>query len=380
LTKALDPASVIQMSTTRTVTVFFRFDDFSETSPVAVEEGLVNVLRKNRVAATFAVIPSVTDGRYHDPADRGMSPLGPAKIHFLKQAVSDGAVDVALHGWNHRSRSAQPPHSEFLGLGPKDQADRIRQGRALLVEALGLETRVFVPPWNRYDENTLEALRDQSFACLSANRYGACTATPLRFVPTTADIREVREAVAAARKSGDVNPIVGVLLHPYDFTMSGDARGTVSFEALDADLRWLGEQPDVRVVSIDALSRENPSLDAVRYQANQPLPFEALFPPYVQSTELTPFFRSTASARHVKRTRALATLATYVATLISAALIAQWLRPAVEPQHPGLVTACRWLAALSLAGLMARSALRRELYFRTLFIVAILAGLFLGLA
>jgi hypothetical protein len=70
------------------MTVFFRFDDFSATSPEAVETGLVDALRANHVCATFAVIPAVTEGSYHLPGERATFPLGPDKIRFLRDAVA----------------------------------------------------------------------------------------------------------------------------------------------------------------------------------------------------------------------------------------------------------------------------------------------------
>src|SRR6185295_4417684 len=116
----------------RSITIFFRFDDYSETSPLDVEAGLVGALRNNRCCATFAVIPAVTEGRYHEPAERGTHPLGSEKIRFLRQAVEDGAVDCALHGFNHRTRRHSSPHSEFVGLSTPEQIARLQQGQDLL--------------------------------------------------------------------------------------------------------------------------------------------------------------------------------------------------------------------------------------------------------
>jgi peptidoglycan/xylan/chitin deacetylase (PgdA/CDA1 family) len=362
------------------ITVFFRFDDFSETSPVPVETGLVGALRKTGVCATFAVIPAVTEGAYHSPGDRGVLPLGATKIRFLRQAIEDGAIDVALHGWNHRSRSNTSPHSEFVGVSAPEQKELIESGRDLLRTAVGVAPRVFVPPWNRYDDGTLDALTAHDFTCVSANRYGPSRTGALRFLPTTADLREVRQAVEAARKSQDPAPVVGVLLHPYDFAESGDPRGDVTWSAFESDLRWLREQPDVEVLPISRLSEQDASLTAGRYRANQPLAFESLFPPFVRTTFATLFFRSEREARRVKAVRALLSGVTYGGAALVGWAAGQVSRPWLRAYVGGTGTTAIWLAiAAMLIALVTRGLIRREVYFRTAFSIALLGGMLLSL-
>jgi peptidoglycan/xylan/chitin deacetylase (PgdA/CDA1 family) len=359
------------------LTVFFRFDDFSESSPVTVEAGLVDAFRRSGVCGTFAVIPAVTEGRYHEPGKRGTLPLGDAKIAFLRQAIADGSVDVALHGWDHRSRSSIAPHSEFRGLSAPEQISRIQQGRDLLRKTVNAEPTVFVPPWNSYDDNTLEALIQQGFKCLSANRYGVARG-PLRFVPTTADLRELRDAVTVARRSRDPDPIIGVLLHPYDFKESGDPRAAMTCSAFAEEVRWLTEQPDVRVVPISRLSSENSTLEAPRYRANQPLSFESVFPPFVRTTVATPVFRSSGVARRVNAVRGFATGATYVAAAVLGAVLAGVIWPRLEMQRFSYVLFADLAIGAALLVLLARTAMHREVYFRTMLAVAALSGMMIG--
>jgi peptidoglycan/xylan/chitin deacetylase (PgdA/CDA1 family) len=275
------------------ITVFFRFDDYAEISPVVVESQLVEALERHGLCATFSVVPSITEGSYHVAGDRRELPLGPGKIRFLQEKVASGAVDVAAHGWNHRTVARQMPHSEFVGVPLEAQVESLDKGKELFARTADLHPTVFVPPWNAYDAHTLEALSRTGFACLSANRYGQVT-DGLRFAPITADFLELRDAVARARNSQDSDPIIGVILHPYDFKSSGDSRAVTDAAGFDAELAWLATQKDVAVVSISELARNNATLDANRFRANQPLWFESIVPPFVATTSGTPFFRSTA--------------------------------------------------------------------------------------
>ena len=359
------------------LTVFFRFDDFSETSPSAVEAGLVDALEHNRMCATFAVIPAVTEGSYHVPGERGTLPLGPEKIRFLRRAVDNGTVDVALHGCNHRSVSASSPHSEFVGLTVQEQIAKIQSGLQLFRHPVNVDASVFVPPWNNYDDGTLEALSQQGLACISANRYGLCREGSLRFAPITTDIKGLRQAIVSARDSRDTDLIIGVLLHPYDFEESGDPRAEMSCRAFDGELRWLAQQPDVTVVSVSTLS-QNHTLGAARYRANQPLWFESVFPPFVRTTNSTPFFRSERGARRIKAWRTLTTVAVYVAATLAGVAIGHLAWAWLERPATILITAGKAVAGMLVLGLLIRTAVRRELYFRTMLALLLLCGVLIS--
>jgi predicted deacetylase len=355
------------------LTVFFRFDDYSASSPVEIETALVAALRRHKVAATFGVIPEVTKGRYNDPNTLGTVPYTPAKIDFLRRAAQDGSVDIALHGFNHRTRSSAGPHSEFVGMPADEQRVRLRQGRDVLRHHFGVEPTVFIPPWNRYDQQTLEALSGLGIRCLSANRYGPSHES-LFFVPITAELRELREAVAQARKNGDADSLIGILLHPYDFMESGDPRASTTFEEFDEELAWLATQPDVRVASIAALCQENTSLNADRYRANQPLPFEAILPPMVGSTRTTMYYSPESGARRKKLVRALGAIGFYVGVAALGFGLERLARDGfgdligIEHPFPAMVAGAVMLA------LLVRAAMRRQLNFRAMSALALTAG------
>lgn len=355
------------------LTVFFRFDDYSASSPVDIETALVAALRRHGVAATFGVIPEVTQGSYSDPTTLGTVPFAPSKIDFLRQAVHDGSVDVAIHGFNHRTRSAGGPHSEFVGLSTEEQRVRIRQGRELLHRHFGVEPIVFIPPWNRYDAQTIQVLSELGVRCMSANRYGPSNES-LSFVPITAELRELRDAVAHARKSSDADPIIGILLHPYDFMESGDPRASMTFEEFDEELAWLTKQSDTRVASIGNLCVENSSLTAARYRANQPLPFETVLPPMVGSTRTTLFFSSETGARRTKRLRALGAVGFYLGVSAIGFGLERLARDGFGDLLGLESPFTAVIATGAVLALVIRATIRRQLNFRAMSALALSAG------
>ena len=74
---------------------------------------------------------------------------------------------IALHGYNHVCTTAtggiNPVHnrSEFAGLSLVEQREKISKGYKTLI-AIGLFPKYFFAPSHTYDENTLEALVEES--------------------------------------------------------------------------------------------------------------------------------------------------------------------------------------------------------------------------
>ena len=128
----------------RSIRVFFRYDDYCATSDAVVDNGLIGLFGKHGLCCTFAVIPRVTEGNYRDPQPRESFALDETRQQALAAAAGAGSVDVALHGYEHRSNGLGMPHSEFRGLGYADQSDKIRLGKAMLeqiIDKTGAELR-----------------------------------------------------------------------------------------------------------------------------------------------------------------------------------------------------------------------------------------------
>jgi len=104
----------------------------------------------------MAVVPQYTH-RPLDPAAAGGRPLGDEDHALLELMAGDG-VTFAQHGTTHRTRYSSPRRrSELCGLDAAATDALIGAGRRQLAE-LGVETRVFVPPFNRFDAAQFTAL------------------------------------------------------------------------------------------------------------------------------------------------------------------------------------------------------------------------------
>jgi peptidoglycan/xylan/chitin deacetylase (PgdA/CDA1 family) len=107
------------------------------------------VLAEAGIPYLLAITPRICRD-YLDPGDEERRELDEGEIAALRRLREDGVV-FALHGADHRTRHPSPRrHSEFTGLGRERAAARIDEARSIFA-GHGIETPVFVPPFNRFD-------------------------------------------------------------------------------------------------------------------------------------------------------------------------------------------------------------------------------------
>ncbi len=155
--------------------VLVRVDEFPYSSAFDEPEryGMASATRFHEllVAAEIpylmAVVPQLT--RQHlDPTATGGRELEAEELELLRRMGGDGVV-FAQHGTTHRTRHSAPyRRSELCGLGPRGLGELLELGRAKLA-AIGIEPRVFVPPFNRFDAGQWPVL---------AGRYAVVTGGP----------------------------------------------------------------------------------------------------------------------------------------------------------------------------------------------------------
>lgn len=117
------------------------------------------IMRAADVPYLLAVTP-VLSRDYLDPAVRDSRPMSPDEEELLLRVLHEG-VTPALHGLDHRTRDARPRrHSELGGLS-RTQLERRLDDAARPLVALGLDPRVFVPPFNRFDADQYGVLADR---------------------------------------------------------------------------------------------------------------------------------------------------------------------------------------------------------------------------
>jgi len=367
------------------VRVVFRYDDFSNRTPLEFDRRLIDAFQSRGMSATFGVIPFERDRQEGEPYytfPRKVLPLRPEKAELLAGAVRAGTVEAALHGYVHLETAPERPWTEFAALPREDQERKLVEGHRSLEAVLPVPPVSFVPPFNTYDETTLEILEDLGFTILSAGGIAAPPRdSPLRFLPATCELRlrQVRGAVDQARRSGEATPLVVVMCHPHDFLEVDQDHGVMEFDEFSQLLDWLGSQDDVRVCTlVEAVDGSGRALSAAHYRNFCTLrpdrPYHRL--PSVlkrgcSEVHYYPTKKSLAAIR-TRRTVRLAALYGGIALvgLLLACLVLAWL--------PRLAGATAWLGLAAVAGLGVVAFGDRQVYFRGAASVAGVAGVCLG--
>ncbi len=267
------------------IIVVFRFDDYSSRSATDMEVKLIEAFHKHNIPCTFGVIPYACAGDYHDTRSQGVIPLTPMKANILNNAIKAGILEVALHGYSHQTirEGADGGYTEFSGLDYIEQEKKIVKGKNLLEEMLDIQVTTFIPPWGSYDLNTIRALEKLGFNAISAGTHGvAKESSPLKFLPATCGILQLREAVESARCIPEVQPIIVVLFHAYDFLEINREQGNLTYQEFVELLDWIKSQKDIHVSSINQITKEISDLSARRFMKNHNFNLlSLLIPPFL---------------------------------------------------------------------------------------------------
>jgi peptidoglycan/xylan/chitin deacetylase (PgdA/CDA1 family) len=261
------------------INVVFRYDDYAWNSVTSAELKIIEAFSKNRVPITFGVIPFKVAGDVHDPSPQDLMPLDSLKAEILKSGFEEGILEISMHGYSHQTNGSEDL-SEFANLVFEEQVKRLSTGKEFLQHVTGAPVRTFIPPWNTYDTNTLSAMEETGFSTLSANKKGlVLSGSNINYLPTSCGLTELKDAVRAARKSSDNQPLVVVLLHDYDFLDINPQTGEITFQDFTNLMDWVSAQEDLRILSISQAGEWIEDLGADRAKRTKRIYYLEKIPP-----------------------------------------------------------------------------------------------------
>ena len=234
----------------------FRYDDYHGIADLTVQEAVISLFRDKGIPLTVSVIPARLNNNT-EAVNLLVSSLGPR-------------FEVALHGWDHYDRvdGAVPAEAtEFAGLPVAEQYARITKGISVLQGHLGVAPTTFVPPFNTYDSDTVEALQKAGIRCLSADiRPRKVEHGDIICVPQTGLLQDIANV-----KDLDSGLYV-VVFHEHDFVEAGGHHASLTLEDLDSLLTRLSAEPGTDFSTIASLVAEGGhDFSVTRLQAAQAL-------------------------------------------------------------------------------------------------------------
>lgn len=377
------PAQSVAAEPGKRITVVFRYDDYGNaTSRLDFDAKLIAALREHGVPATFSVIPferKKCEGEdYYCLVPKKVLPLGSGKLLLLADAIEEGLIEVALHGYLHREVKPGRPWTEFAGVALAEQERRIAAGKFLLDNTLGTPVTLFVPPFNSYDGNTIRVLEKLGFQALSAGGMPVPAGTSgLRFLPVTCErILDLRDAVESARGSAETAAVVVAMLHPHDFREVNKDAGVTDLQQFRELLQWVSSQKDVQIRTLgQVVGQTDMELGQAHYRDYcrlRPDKTKHLLPPPLRAgCSNVLYYPSPATLRRIKFMLAARLLLLYggIAAVSFAAACA------VLAVLPFLARPAAYGGSLALAGVAIYVCRDFELYFRGVSVLACAAGL-----
>lgn len=269
------------------IKVVFRFDDYCARSTTEAELRIIDSFRNNKASFTIGVIPFICAEEVRDPSPQDELPLTSKKADILRAGYEDNILDVALHGYSHQTIIAEDL-TEFSNLDYSNQLERLAKGKTYLEHIIGAPVTTFIPPWNKYDLNTIRALEELGFSTLSSDHSGEVPEdTKIDFlVPFTCELPQLRDAVKAARTSSNTQPLIVVLFHEYEFKEVDEKKGIITYKELSDLLNWLKLQKDIQLLSISQATTVINDMGAKRFLLNKRHRWlNSLLPSFLQGEE-----------------------------------------------------------------------------------------------
>jgi len=184
------------------IQLVFRYDDFTLVND-STNEKVIRLLHKYNVPVVLGVIPCDAEEKLRmDKNYRFQTEL--------KAMVSNGSVEIALHGLTHQKMT---PYGEFKGLSIEEQTRRIKKGKYLMDSIFNDYLSTYIPPWNSHDENTVKALKSNNIYIVSSSVYDVWAETV--FYPLTTDNFEGLGGMI--KNNQTLGGIIVVMLHPINF-------------------------------------------------------------------------------------------------------------------------------------------------------------------
>lgn len=248
--------SFLQLCAIGQIRIVFRYDDF-KLNDTMFNDSLLSVFAKNNIPINLGIIP-------FDENDN-LILSDSLQINKLKIGVKNKSIDFLLHGFNHQECSKG--NSEFKGLRFSEQYERVFWGKHFVDSLFDISIKTFIPPWNTYDSATLKVLDSLEFVCISANKWGDCSSSKIKYLPYTYEgFYNIGEFI---KLNKDSRAIIVILFHQYSFKpyYASYPVQKITFQKLDSLLSWINTNK-IECSTFSEILENTSDLDFNRYQAN----------------------------------------------------------------------------------------------------------------
>ena len=131
--------------------VAFRLDDIQGYWLNEVQLTIIETFHEEKVPLTIGIIG----------AEKYQFGVDPKITNAIKEKINaeNSLIEIANHGWEHEF---------FPSLDTKTQSDLIKKTNSRIFELLGVYPKVFIPPFNEFNNDTITALEENGISHFSS--------------------------------------------------------------------------------------------------------------------------------------------------------------------------------------------------------------------
>ena len=180
-----------------------------------------------------------------------------ARVALIREAVHKGTCVPAVHGLTHHTWKQLPKYgTEFSGLPLERQTEILRRAKREVEAIVERDVTVFVPPWNSFDEATIEAAHRTGFDVLSCGLHLPIESNgSVRLLPATVELIHLRQILDRGRCMPRGSVVV-LLMHATDFVSVDRELGYLALEDFGPLLDRAVEALSFEVVDIEAVMKD----------------------------------------------------------------------------------------------------------------------------
>ena len=245
--------------------VAFRLDDFTDTSLTMIKIQIVETFYQKNIPLTIGIVGD----RFGENEEF---------VNYVLEKIMDDnfELEVGNHGWKHEN---------FSNLDIHKQSDLLKKTNDKVEKTLGIRPKVFIPPYNQFNSDTLEALRHNEMRYYSA---GAKKNSTVQYQLSNSDLYHFPASSSTGTQDPESKKFNGlsyeitlkfilrsinkygfavVMMHPYEFSVIKNSEYTneINWQQIK-ELEHLIDairDYDLRMVSISKINNELVSAEPI---------------------------------------------------------------------------------------------------------------------
>jgi peptidoglycan/xylan/chitin deacetylase (PgdA/CDA1 family) len=123
----------------------------------------------------------------------------PTVVSKVREGYNSGLFELALHGWDH---------VDYTKLSLSAQQTTLSQSNTKLFGIYGTTSQIFVPPYNLFNTNTLQAMKNTGYTMISSDKshdaYPFTDTYGIKHIPATIDFGYTSGSHRVIRSSTEI--------------------------------------------------------------------------------------------------------------------------------------------------------------------------------